>query len=218
MVADTRVQLYPLTRRPFGFAVDLAIFGPSTTPVPAAACALLRAWLAAAGLGGAAAAQPYVFVLGSGRCDDVDHSFSRKQLWNPKNAINPLKKLIPGAGDAFALSGMLGGPPKTTATDEGPEATTRSVRASAVDAWTALPLAGPMVSAMVVASEFPDVGVSVSCRICGAGRSSSGISASACCRRDSSARSRNLQQHIKGTSYSQKMAAPGVSISPGVKH
>ena len=102
------------------------------------------------------------------------YSFSRKQLWNPKNAINPLKKLVSSAGDAFALNGMLGGPPKTTATDEGPEATTRSVRAAAV-ACTALPLAGPMVSAMVVASEFPDVGVSVSCRICGAGRSS-GIS------------------------------------------
>ena len=64
-----------------GFELDLstpdahktaAIFGPSTTPVPAAACALLRAWLAAAGLG--VAAQPYVFVLGSGRCDDVDHA------------------------------------------------------------------------------------------------------------------------------------------------
>ena len=66
-----------------GFELDLstsdahktaAIFGPSTTPEPAAACALLRAWLAAAGLGGAAAAQPYVFVLGSCRCDDVDHA------------------------------------------------------------------------------------------------------------------------------------------------
>ena len=39
-----------------------ALFGPSTTPVPRAACALLRAWLAAAGL--TAATKPYVFVLG----------------------------------------------------------------------------------------------------------------------------------------------------------
>jgi len=57
-----------------GFELDLrtpdahktaALFGPSTSPVPAAACALLRAWLAEAGL--AAAQQPYVFVLGGGR-------------------------------------------------------------------------------------------------------------------------------------------------------
>ena len=43
-----------------GFELDLripdahkmaAIFGPSTTPVPVAACALLQAWLDAAGLG-----------------------------------------------------------------------------------------------------------------------------------------------------------------------
>ena len=56
-----------------GFELDLrtpdahktaALFGPSTTPVPAAACALLRAWLAEAGLAEAAAQQPYVFVLG----------------------------------------------------------------------------------------------------------------------------------------------------------
>ena len=42
-----------------GFELDLstpdahktaALFGPSTSPVPAAACALLRAWLAEAGL------------------------------------------------------------------------------------------------------------------------------------------------------------------------
>ena len=46
-----------------GFELDLrtpdahktaALFGPSTTPVPAAACALLRAWLAEAGLAAAA--------------------------------------------------------------------------------------------------------------------------------------------------------------------
>jgi len=57
-----------------GFELDLstpdahktaAIFGPSTTAVPAAACALLRAWLDAAGLTTAAAAKPYVFVLGN---------------------------------------------------------------------------------------------------------------------------------------------------------
>ena len=40
--------------------------------MPAAACALLRAWLAEAGL--AAAAKPYVFVLGGGRGAAVDHS------------------------------------------------------------------------------------------------------------------------------------------------
>ena len=66
-----------------GFELDLrtpdahktaSLFGPSTTPVPAAACALLRAWLAEAGL--AAAAKPYVFVLGGGRGGGgaVDHS------------------------------------------------------------------------------------------------------------------------------------------------
>ena len=57
-----------------GFDLDLstpdahktaAIFGPSTTPVPAAACALLKAWVAAAGL--SAVPNPYVFVLGSAR-------------------------------------------------------------------------------------------------------------------------------------------------------
>jgi len=42
--------------------------------VPAAACALLRAWLAEAGLAAAAAKQPYVFVLGGGRAAAVDHS------------------------------------------------------------------------------------------------------------------------------------------------
>jgi len=56
-----------------GFDLDLAtpdahktaaIFGPSRTPVPEAACALLKAWVAAAGL--TAAAKPYVFVLGGG--------------------------------------------------------------------------------------------------------------------------------------------------------
>ena len=57
--------------RAAGFELDLrtpdahktaAIFGPSVTPVPPAACALLKAWLAAAGL--APATKPYVFVLG----------------------------------------------------------------------------------------------------------------------------------------------------------
>ena len=42
--------------------------------MPAAACALLRAWLAEAGLAAAAAQQPYVFVLGGGRGGAVDHS------------------------------------------------------------------------------------------------------------------------------------------------
>ena len=51
-----------------------AIFGPSTIPVPAAAGALLRAWLAAA-WPTAAAQQPYIFVLGGGRGGGaVDHS------------------------------------------------------------------------------------------------------------------------------------------------
>jgi len=68
-----------------GFELDLrtpdahktaAIFGPSTTAVPAAACALVRAWLAAAGLTTTAGAKPYVFVLGGGRRGGgaVDHS------------------------------------------------------------------------------------------------------------------------------------------------
>ena len=69
-----------------GFELDLstpdahktaAIFGPSTTAVPAAACALLQAWLDAAGLTTAAAAtKPYVFVLGNPArgADTVDHS------------------------------------------------------------------------------------------------------------------------------------------------
>ena len=42
--------------------------------MPAAACALLRAWLAEAGLAAAAAQQPYVFVLGGGRGAAVDHA------------------------------------------------------------------------------------------------------------------------------------------------
>jgi len=44
--------------------------------VPAAACALLRAWLAEAGLTTTAAAKPYVFVLGGGRGGGgaVDHA------------------------------------------------------------------------------------------------------------------------------------------------
>ena len=75
-------MLYGVTLKPTaaGFQLDLrtpdahktaALFGPSTTPVPAAACALLRAWLAAAGL--SPAAKPYVFVLG-GHSDAVDHA------------------------------------------------------------------------------------------------------------------------------------------------
>ena len=65
-----------------GFQLDLAthdahktasIFGPSSTPVPAAACALLSAWLAKAGLD--AAAKPYVFVLGNpARGGATDHA------------------------------------------------------------------------------------------------------------------------------------------------
>ena len=65
-----------------GFQLDLAtpdahktasIFGPSSTPVPAAACALLTAWLAKAGLD--AAAKPYVFVLGNpARGGGTDHA------------------------------------------------------------------------------------------------------------------------------------------------
>ena len=102
------------------------------------------------------------------------------------------------AGDAFAWSGIFGGSPKTTATDEGPEATTCSVRASVATVGTALPLAGPMCSAIFVANELPDVGVRVSCRICGAGRSASGIGPLAvratvsgcCCNPDARPRSR----------------------------
>ena len=44
--------------------------------MPAAACALLRAWLAEAGLTTTAVAKPYVFVLGGGRGGGgaVDHA------------------------------------------------------------------------------------------------------------------------------------------------
>jgi hypothetical protein len=122
------------------------------------------------------------------RCADSGFTlFHSKQLWNPRNAQNPSNRLVrprgggaAPAGDAFAWSGMFGGSPKPTATDEGPEATTRSVRASVATVGTALPLAGPMCSAIFVANELPDVGVRVSCRICGAGRSSSGIWAARC--------------------------------------
>ena len=65
-----------------GFQLDLAtpdahktasIFEPSSTPVPAAACALLTAWVAKAGLD--AAAKPYVFVLGNpARGGGTDHA------------------------------------------------------------------------------------------------------------------------------------------------
>ena len=78
-----QLPLKPSAAGEGGFELDLrtpdahktaALFGPSTTPVPAAACALLRAWLAEAGL--AATAKPYVFVLGGGRGGGaaVDHS------------------------------------------------------------------------------------------------------------------------------------------------
>ena len=90
------------------------------------------------------------------RCGDGGYWFSPKQPWKPKNAINPSKKRVPsegdeGEGDAFpfALSGMLGRPPETSATDEvrgsdeGPDAATCSAKASAVAACTALPPAGP---------------------------------------------------------------------------
>ena len=113
--------------------------------------------------------------------------FHWKQLWSPRKAKNPSNRLVrprgggaAPAGDAFAWSGIFGGSPKTTATDEGPEATTCSVRASVATVGTALPLAGPMCSAIFVANELPDVGVRVSCRICGAGRSASGIWAARC--------------------------------------
>ena len=112
--------------------------------------------------------------------------FHWKQLWSPRKAKNPSNRLVrprgggaAPAGDAFARSG-IGGSPKTTATDEGPEATTCSVRASVATVGTSLPLAGPMCSAIFVANELPDVGVRVSCRICGAGRSASGIWAASC--------------------------------------
>jgi hypothetical protein len=60
-----------------------AIFGPSTTAVPGAACALLQAWLAEAGLTANAAAKPYVFVLGSHArgAGAVDHA---KPLGTPR--------------------------------------------------------------------------------------------------------------------------------------
>ena len=115
--------------------------------------------------------------------------FHWKQLWSPRKAKNPSNRLVrprgggaAPAGDAFAWSGIFGGSPKTTATDEGPEATTCSVRASVATVGTSLPLAGPMCSAIFVANELPDVGVRVSCRIWGAGRSASGIWAARCTR------------------------------------
>ena len=141
------------------------------------------------------------------RCADRGFTlfFHWKQLWSPRKAKNPSNRLArprgggaAPAGDAFAWSGIFGGSPKTTATDEGPEATTCSVRASVATVGTALPLAGPMCSAIFVANELPDVGVRVSCRICGAGRSASGIGPLAvratvfgcCCNPDARRRSR----------------------------
>ena len=77
------VTLKPSAAGGGGFQLDLstpdahktaAIFGPSTTAVPAAAVALLQAWLAAAGLTTTAAAKPYVFVLGNPARGAVDHA------------------------------------------------------------------------------------------------------------------------------------------------
>jgi hypothetical protein len=93
-----------------GFELDLrtpdahktaAIFGPSTTAVPAAACALLTAWLAEAGLTAstAAATKPYVFVLGSHARGTVDHS---KPLGAPRWTEVVKAVLKRQAGVAFA--------------------------------------------------------------------------------------------------------------------
>ena len=91
-----------------GFELDLstpdahktaAIFGPSTTAVPAAACALLHAWLAEAGLTTTAAAKPYVFVLGSHARGGVDHS---KPLGAPRWTEVVKAVLKRQAGVAFA--------------------------------------------------------------------------------------------------------------------
>ena len=92
-----------------GFKLDLstpdahktaAIFGPSTTAVPTAACALLQAWLAEAGLtASTAAAKPYVFVLGSHARGAVDHS---KPLGAPRWTEVVKAVLKRQAGVAFA--------------------------------------------------------------------------------------------------------------------
>ena len=77
-----------------------AIFGPSTTAVPAAACALLTAWLAEAGLTAIAAAKPYVFVLGNpARGGTVDHA---KPLGTPRWTEVVKAVLKRQAGVAFA--------------------------------------------------------------------------------------------------------------------
>ena len=94
-----------------GFELDLAtpdahktaaIFGPSTTAVPAAACALLQAWLDAAGLtSSTAAAKPYVFVLGNPARGGgaVDHA---KPLGAPRWTEVVKAVLKRQAGVAFA--------------------------------------------------------------------------------------------------------------------
>ena len=91
-----------------GFELDLstpdahktaAIFGPSTTAVPAAACALLTAWLAEAGLTTNATAKPYVFVLGNPARGAVDHS---KPLGTPRWTEVVKAVLKRQAGVAFA--------------------------------------------------------------------------------------------------------------------
>ena len=56
-------------------------------------------------------APPRATFLRAYRTGDGGYSFSPKQPWKPKNAINSSKKLVPSGGDAFALRGMLGGPP-----------------------------------------------------------------------------------------------------------
>jgi hypothetical protein len=91
-----------------GFELDLstpdahktaAIFGPSTTAVPAAACALLTAWLAEARLTTNATAKPYVFVLGSHARGAVDHA---KPLGTPRWTEVVKAVLKRQAGVAFA--------------------------------------------------------------------------------------------------------------------
>ena len=104
------VTLKPSAAGGGGFELDLstpdahktaAIFGPSTTAVPAAACALLTAWLAEAGLTATAAAKPYVFVLGNPARGGggVDHS---KPLGTPRWTEVVKAVLKRQAGVAFA--------------------------------------------------------------------------------------------------------------------
>ena len=102
------VTLKPSAAGGGGFELDLstpdahktaAIFGPSTTAVPAAACALLTAWLAEAGLTTNATAKPYVFVLGNPARGAVDHS---KPLGTPRWTEVVKAVLKRQAGVAFA--------------------------------------------------------------------------------------------------------------------